>query len=66
MHEMMDFQLVKERREEVLREVELDRLAQRVRATCKRRDSWRSALVWEMRRYAEGLLKFLRALRNAR
>jgi hypothetical protein len=67
MHEMMDFQLVKERREEVMREVELNRLARRVRAARKkRRDGRRSAVVWEMKWYAGRLLKLLRTLRKAR
>ncbi len=57
---MMDSQLAKQRREEVMREVKLNRLAKRVRATRKRRDGRRSALVWEMKRHAGGLLKLLR------
>ncbi len=61
---MMDYQLWKQRREEMLREVELNRLAKRVRATRKRRAGRRSALVWEMKRQAGRLLKFLRTLRN--
>ena len=36
-----------------------------LRATRKRRDIWRSALVWELKRHAGRLLKLLRALRNA-
>ena len=66
MHEMMDSRIWKQRREEVMREVELNRLAKRVRATRKLRAGRRSAVVWEMKRYAGGLLKLLRALRNAR
>jgi len=62
---MMDFQLWKQRREEVMREVELNRLAKRVRATHKRRAGRISALVWETKRHAGRLLKFLTALRNA-
>jgi hypothetical protein len=65
LHEMMDFQIWKQRREEVMREVEFNRLAKRLRATRKRRDDGRSsALVWEMKRHAGRLLKLLRALRN--
>ena len=60
MHEMMDFQLWKERREELLREAELGRLAKALRATRKGGAGRRSALVWEMKRYAVGLLKVLR------
>ncbi len=63
---MMDYQLWKQRREEVMREVELNRLAKRLRATRKRRTGRRSAVVWEMKRHAGRLLKFLRrTLRNA-
>jgi hypothetical protein len=61
---MNDFQVWKQRREELLREVEMSRQAKPLRATHKRRDGQRSALVWEMKRYAGGLLKLLRALRN--
>jgi hypothetical protein len=67
MHEMMDFQLVKERREEVMREAEMSRQAKALRTPRKRRDGRRSAVVWEMRRYAGRLLKvLLGTLRNAR
>ena len=65
MHEMMSSDLVKQRREEMLREAEMSRQAKALRATHKRRDGRRSALIWEMKRHAGRLLKFLRALRNA-
>ena len=65
MHEMMSIELAKQRREQLLREVELNRLAKRVRATRKRGAGRRSALVWEMKRQAGGLLKLLRTMRNA-
>jgi hypothetical protein len=65
MYEMMDFQPVKQRREELLREAELSRQAKALRATRKRRDGRRSALVWEMTRHAGRLLKLLRTMRNA-
>jgi hypothetical protein len=66
MQEEMDFQLWKERREELLREAELRRQAKALRAARKRRDGRSSALVWEMKRYAGSLLKVLkRSLRNA-
>jgi len=64
MHEMMSLELAKQRREELLREAELNRRAKAVRATRKRRDGRRSALVWEVKRHAGGLLKLLRVLRN--
>ena len=62
---MMSLELAKQRREEVMREVELERLAKRLRAARKRRAGRRSALVWEMKRQAGRLLKLLRAMRNA-
>ncbi len=65
LHEMMDSQIWKQRREEVMREVKLNHLAKRVRATRKWRAGRRSALVWEMKRQAGRLLKLLRILRNA-
>ena len=62
---MMGLELAKQRREEVMREVELDSLAKRVRATRKRRAGRRSALVWEVKKQAGRLLKLVRAMRNA-
>jgi len=65
MEEMRSLQLVKQRREEMLREVELNRRAKALRASRKRRAGRISALVWEIRRHAGRLLKLLRILRNA-
>ncbi len=65
MHEMLDSQLWKQRRGEMLREVERNRLVKALRATRRRRTGRRSALLWEMKRYAGCFLKLLRALRNA-
>ena len=65
MHEMMTLELAKQRREEMLREAELNRQAKALRATRKRGAGRRSALVWEMKRQAGRLLKLLRAMRNA-
>jgi hypothetical protein len=62
MHEMMSLEFAKQRREELLREAELGRQAKALRAARKRRDGRRSALVWEMKRHAERLLKLLRLL----
>jgi hypothetical protein len=62
MHEMMDFQLANQRREELLREAELNRQAKALWAARKRRYGRRSALVWEMKRQAGRLLKLLRVL----
>jgi hypothetical protein len=59
MPEMMDYQLWEQRREDLLREAELSRRSKALWATLKRRDSQSSILVWEMKRYAERLLKLL-------
>lgn len=64
MHEMMSSHLTQQRREELLREVERDRLAKALRTVRKWRAARRSALVWEMKRYAGRLRKLLRAMRN--
>ena len=62
---MMDYQLWKQRREELLREAELSRRAKALRAARKGGAGRRSALAWEIKRQAGGLLKFLRkTLRN--
>jgi hypothetical protein len=65
MHEMMDFQLVKQRREELLREAERNRQARALRAARKRRAGRRSGLVWEIKRHAGRLFKLLRTLKIA-
>lgn len=65
MHEMMDFQLVKLHREELLREAERNRQAKALRAARKRRAGRRSSLVWEIKRHAGRLFKLLRTLMNA-
>jgi hypothetical protein len=65
MHEMMDFQLWKQRREQLLCEAALNRQAKALRAPRKRRAGRRSALVWEMKRHAERRFKLLRILWNA-
>jgi hypothetical protein len=67
LREMMDSHLKKQRREELLHEVEMNRRAKLLPATRKRRDGGRrSAVVWEMKRQAGRLLKVLRrTLRNA-
>ena len=62
---MMSFELAKQRREELLREAEMNRLAKRGRAAHKRGAGRRSALVWEIKRHTGRLLKRLRKiLRN--
>jgi hypothetical protein len=60
LHEMMDCRIWKQRREQMLREVERNRRAKTLRAVRKRRHGRRSTLVWEMKRQAGRLLKFLR------
>jgi hypothetical protein len=65
MHEMMGLELAKQRREELLREAEFSGRTKALRAVRKRRSGRRSALVWEIKRYAGDLLKLVRVLRNA-
>ncbi len=66
MREMMDLQIWKQRREELVREAEQNRLAKALRETRKRRGSGRaSALAWELKRIAGRLLKLLRSLKRA-
>ena len=63
---MMDYRIWKQRREEMVREVERNRTVKALWATRKRRTGRRSALVWEIKRQAGRLLKLLRTtLRNA-
>jgi hypothetical protein len=65
MHEMMSLELERQRREELLREAEISRRAKALRATRKRGASWRSALVWEIKRHTGRILKRLgKILRN--
>jgi hypothetical protein len=65
MNQMMDYELWKQRREELLREAELRRRAKALRATRKWGASRRTALVWEIKRHTGRLLKRLRkTLRN--
>ena len=60
---MMDFQLWKQRRDELLREAELSRRAKALRAARKRRGGGRrSAPAWEINKQAERLLKLLRRI----
>ena len=62
---MMDYQIWKQRYEEMLHEVEFNRRAKALRVTGKRRAGRRAALVWEMNRHAGRLFKLLRTLRNS-
>jgi hypothetical protein len=52
LHEMMSLELAKQRREELLREAELSRQVKALRAARKGGAGRRSALVWEIKRYA--------------
>ena len=64
---MMDWEAWQQRREEMVREAELNRLAKALRAHRKEtRGSRTSALAWELRRAAGILLKLVRALNNPR
>ena len=63
---MFDFEVWKQHREEMMREVEQDRLANALRDSRKRRGSGLvSSPVWELKRIVGRLLKLLRNLRNA-
>ncbi len=58
---MMDFEIWKQRREEMVREVEMNRLAKALRASRKRRavvdaTNRTLALTWELKRVAGRLL----------
>jgi hypothetical protein len=64
MQQMMDLQFAKQRREELLREAEMNRQVKALLATGKRRAGRRSALVWELKGHAGVLLKLSRTLRN--
>ena len=64
MHEVMDFQLTKQRQEELLHEVERSRLARTVRAARKRRIG--QVLVWELKRGAGRLPQAVEDLEGCR
>jgi hypothetical protein len=65
MREMMSLELARQRREELLREAEMNRRAKALRAARKRGAGRRSTLAWEIKRQAGRLLKPLRTLRKA-
>jgi len=58
---MMDFQIWKQRREEMMREAEQNRLARELQAARRKRARRTSALIWELKRHAGRLHKLLRA-----
>jgi hypothetical protein len=63
---MFDFEVWKQRREEMMREVERSRLERASRDSRKRRGPGRvSSPLWELKRIVGRLLKLLRNLRNA-
>jgi hypothetical protein len=62
--EMMDYQIWKQRHEELLREAELSRRAKALRAARRRGAGRRPTLAWEIQRQAGRILKSLRTLRK--
>ena len=60
MQPMMDFQFVKKRHEELLREAEMNRRVKALRATGKRRAGRRSALTSELKRHVGRFRKRLK------
>ena len=61
---MMEMELARQNREEVLREVATNRRARALLATRGRRAGRRSTLAWEAQRHFEDLLKRFRASRR--
>ncbi len=65
----MDLQVWKQRREEIMHEVEQNRLAKALRDSRKKRragaNNRASSSAWELRRIAGRLLKLLRSLKRA-
>jgi hypothetical protein len=62
MREWMDLQICKQRREEMMREAEQNRLGKALRDSRKRRGAGRAwAPAWELKRIAGSLLKLLRS-----
>ncbi len=62
----MDFEIWKQRREEMMREAEQNRLAKTLRESRKWRGAGRaSPLAWELKRVTGRLLKLLRSLKRA-
>jgi hypothetical protein len=69
MREWMDLQIWKQRHEEMMREVEQNRLAKALRQSRKKRRTGANnralSLAWELKRIAGRLLKLLRSLKRA-
>jgi len=66
MHEMMDLNVWRQRRGEMVREVEQNRLAKVLRAGRKTLGRRVFLLAWESRRVAGLLLKFSKTLKKPR
>ena len=66
MHERMNLDAWRQRREEMVREVEQSRLAKALRAGCKGRSNLVFLLTWEPNRVAGLLLKFSKTLKVPR
>ena len=64
MQQMMDYQIWKQRHEELLREAEMNRQGRALLATGKRRAGRRSALAWELQRHPGRFRKRLKTLWN--
>jgi hypothetical protein len=63
---MADLRIWKQHREEMIREVERNRLAKALRAARKRRSGQRSSVAWEVKRHAGRLAKLAKSLRVLR
>jgi hypothetical protein len=63
MHETMNLEHWKRRREEMLRQAELSRRTRSLRAT-RKRTGRRSAWTWEMRMYAGHFFKLIRIFKR--
>ena len=62
LREMTDLRIWKQRREEIMHEVERDRLVRALRAARKRRSGQIWAVAWKTKRYAGRLARLLRLL----
>ena len=63
MMDLMDFEAIKQRREDMIREVEQYRLARALKSRRRHVSDRRSVLVWELKRIAGRLRKLLRTSR---
>ena len=64
MQQMMDYQIWKQRREELLREAEMYRQVRALRTAGNRHADRSSALAWELKRHAGRFRKRLKTLWN--